>query len=874
MRKVENRKVIRRIADRTRQSAKGKNMIAVLAIALTSLLFTTVFTVGGSIMDKQQKSTMRQVGTSSHAGFKYLTQAEYDIVKKDKKIKEISYRRIVGEAVNKELNKMRTEVCCYEEQDAKWGFCYPEKGRMPRERDEIVLSDLVLETLGIPCEIGAKVPLSLEVGNVQRQEIFTLCGYYEGDMISQSQMAAVSEKYADEVAPVPAESAMGAALDNTKYTGRIMADFNFRTSIMLEKQTKDLAVRCGFPETVDTGINWAYMSLKVDFETVAFIGVLLGIILMSGYLIIYNIFYISVFQDIRYYGLLKTIGMTGKQLKKIVRRQAYMLSLFGIPIGLLGGVGIGKAILPVLMKHLVFSSSAADTNIELSGWIFAGAACFSFATVYISCVKPCSMASKVSEVEAVRFTEGQQETGQSRHNKKKGRKEKKTRHVSPGEMALQNMKRNRKKVIVVTLSLSLAFVLLNSVYSMVIGFDLEKYVSNMIISDFSVADATVDNLSVTFNSIVLDGVTENFEESLEKQGGIEDVGNIYIKNDEIKLNDTDFSRINKRIFENPVFQSSLEMTLGDAESTAAYIKQMQDGRWMDGKLYGISEMVAEKLEPVSNGTVKTKDIWEKFQTGKYVIVNDFYRAGKKENPRFFEPGEKITLYDGKGAEREYEVLALASLPMACQFQSFGLVECNILLPEDEFLELSGVKRPMRKVFNVRPEYEKRTEEWLSRYCGSVNPALKYSSKAQIEKEFEATQNMYIMVGGLLSLILALIGILNFINTMITSILSRKQEFAMMEAVGMTGSQLRKMLCLEGAYYAALAGGVSLILGCIASASAVRTIGEGYFFFTWKLTVLPILVCIPALFLVVLFVPAICYEKICRNSVVERMKRVE
>ena len=87
MRKVGNQKVIRRIADRTRQSAKGKNVIAVLAIALTSLLFTTVFTVGGSIMDKQQKSTMRHVGTSSHAGFKYLTQAEYDIVKKDKKIK-------------------------------------------------------------------------------------------------------------------------------------------------------------------------------------------------------------------------------------------------------------------------------------------------------------------------------------------------------------------------------------------------------------------------------------------------------------------------------------------------------------------------------------------------------------------------------------------------------------------------------------------------------------------------------------------------------------------------------------------------------------------------------------------------------------------
>ncbi len=274
MRKVGNQKVIRRIADRTRQSAKGKNVIAVLAIALTSLLFTTVFTVGGSIMDKQQKSTMRHVGTSSHAGFKYLTQAEYDIVKKDKKIKEVSCRRVVAEAVNKELNKLRTEVCFFEDQDAKWSFCYPEKGHMPEERDEIVLSDLVLEALGIPCEIGARVPLALDIGGVKRDEVFTLCGYYKGDKISQAQMAAVSRKYADETAPTPTESAMDGWVDSTGYAGRIMADFNFRISMNLEKQARDLAVRCGFPETVDTGVNWAYMSMEVDSETLIFTGVL------------------------------------------------------------------------------------------------------------------------------------------------------------------------------------------------------------------------------------------------------------------------------------------------------------------------------------------------------------------------------------------------------------------------------------------------------------------------------------------------------------------------------------------------------------------------------------------------------------------------
>lgn len=441
-------------------------------------------------------------------------------------------------------------------------------------------------------------------------------------------------------------------------------------------------------------------------------------------------------------------------------------------------------------------------------------------------------------------------------------------------MAFQNIKRNKKKVIVVVLSLSLAFVLLNSVYSLVTGFDLEKYISNMAVSDFSVADATVDNLSVDSHSIILDGVTEEFEKKLKEQRGIEDIGNIYLRNDDIILSETDFKRINERIFENPEFRKSAEILLGNAESMEAYIKQMQDGHWMDGKVYGISEMVAGKLEPLEDAGTEIKDIWEKFRTGKYVLVNSCNPPSEGEVGYFFEPGEKITLYDANGKEKEYEVLALAQLPEACQFQTYGVVECNIFLPEAEFQNLFGKCRPMREIFNVEPEYEEETETWLSDYCKNKEPDLKYNSRAQIEKEFESTKKMFIIIGGLLSLILALIGILNFINTMITSILSRKQEFAMMEAVGMTGKQLRRMLCYEGAYYAALAGGASLILGCAVSATAVRAIGEAYFFFTWKLTVLPIGMCIPALLCVVLSVPTACYEKVCRNSVVERMRRAE
>ena len=860
MRRVKNQRVLKRIADKTRKAGKGRNIIAVAAIALTTVLFTSVFTIGGSIIEKHQEETMRQVGGSSHAGYKYLTQEKYDIVKKDEKLKEVSYRIAVGDAMNKELLKLRTEIGYYEDLDAKLSFCYPEVGHMPEKEDELVTSDLVLNALDIPCELGAKIPLTIDVGFGKNtyEKTFTLCGYFKGDTISQSQIALISREYAGEIAPTPTTSAIGKTLDASEYAGRIMADFNFSTSFQLEKQVAELTKRCGFPDTIDTGINWAYVGGNMDMETIFLVVILLAVILISGYLIIYNIFYINVYHDIRYYGLLKTVGTTGKQLRKIVLRQAYVLSLYGIPAGLLTGALTGKLLLPVVMGNLTFSSTT-DTEIALNGGIFAGAAAFSFLTVLLSCIKPRRIASKVSAMEAVRYTEGQD-------IKPTKKKVKKTKRVRPEEMAIQNIKRNRKKVIVVVLSLSLSLVLLNCIYSLLHGFDLDKYVSHMIVSDFSISDATLDNFSVDYDSIVTDGVTDEFTSELKKRKGIEEIGNIYLKEIYPTFTDETFSLIEERIFDNQSARNTLTRMAGSDETD--FIEDIRKERYVDGKVYGISRMIMEKLES-PDGELD----WEKFSSGKYVITTRFW-AKDDQKIDFFRPGEKVTVADEAGETREYEVLAVADMPYSCGIQHFGMFDCNYILPEEEYLDLMGGQKPMRTLFNVEPEAETETEEWLSDYCENVNPDLLFQSKSSVVAEFEEYINMYVMVGGLLSFILAMIGILNFTNTMVTSMLSRKQEFAMMEAVGMTGKQLRRMLCFEGGYYAALTGVCSVLLGGIINATAVRSFGEGFFFFTWRFTVLPIILCIPVLFLVVAAVPVISYKRISRMSVVERLRETQ
>jgi putative ABC transport system permease protein len=133
--------------------------------------------------------------------------------------------------------------------------------------------------------------------------------------------------------------------------------------------------------------------------------------MFTGYLIINNIFRIAVSNDVRFYGLLKTIGTTGRQIKRIILLQAVVLAAIGIPVGAAAGYFLGIVITRVTavnMDGIVMVSS-------IDPLIFVGASLFSLITVYLSCGKPRRMAAKISPIEALRYTE--QEEGKKGENR-------------------------------------------------------------------------------------------------------------------------------------------------------------------------------------------------------------------------------------------------------------------------------------------------------------------------------------------------------------------------------------------------------------------------------------------------------------------------
>ena len=477
MTKVKNRAVIRRLAIRELKSNRKMNAVIILSIILTCVLFTALTSIGGSLINGAQQETMRQVGGDRMAGFKCVLPEDYEKVKADDATRDVVYRTIVGDAVNDEFKHISVEVNCAENMDAAQAlFCAPETGRLPEGYDEIAVSTLVLDELGLPYELGISVPIMLDIDGDISEHIFKLCGYWQGERIAMAQECWVSRDFAEKHAPTPAESFYAQTYPG--YAGYCMVDFNFRNSWNIEKKVDELTARLyGDSDIVpDVGINWAYTTSSVDAGTLAGGIALILVIFAAGYLIIYNIFHINVSANIRSYGLLKTVGTTAKQIRKMVRTQAVVYCAIGIPMGLIIGVLMGKILLRAIMSILnVYSAASYRTGIGLIlvTCIFAGV--FTFITVIISCRRPCKIAGSVSPIDAVRFYETDM------HRK---REVKKTSRVTPLSVARNNMSRNRKKVIVVVLSLTLSIVLTNTLFTLLSGFDMDKFVSMQIIGDF------------------------------------------------------------------------------------------------------------------------------------------------------------------------------------------------------------------------------------------------------------------------------------------------------------------------------------------------------------------------------------------------------
>ena len=150
---------------------------------------------------------------------------------------------------------------------------------------------------------------------------------------------------------------------------------------------------------------------------------------------------------------------------------------------------------------------------------------------------------------------------------------------------------------------------------------------------------------------------------------------------------------------------------------------------------------------------------------------------------------------------------------------------------------------------------------MEEYTNKKEVQLDYSSRQTYLDEFENYIRMYGVVGTALSLVLMLIGILNFVHSIISSMLSRKWEFATLEAIGMTKRQLAIMSVSEGMLYAFFTILFSVVIAILLSNTVLPTVLSEIWFFDYHFTLLPIGGCVPFLLLFSCLIPWTAWRKV-------------
>ena len=886
---VSNRKCVRRLSWKSMGAARTRNLVAMLAIALTTVLFTSLFTIALSINEGFQQSNFRQVGGYSHGGFKYLTEEQFHALREDPLIDQWGLRRFVGMPNEVPFNKSHVEVGYSDANQAHWMYCDPVEGRLPEEgTNEAATDTRVLALLGITPELGAEFTVTFPVDGTPVTETFTLCGWWEYDgaivanhiLIPQSR----AEEILSEAGVVPGQASDG-------ITGSWNMDVMLSSgSRHIARDLEQILVNHGYQSEsleregyIRTGVNWGYtgaqISENLDPITVLAIAAMVLLIAFTGYLIIYNVFQISVAGDIRFYGLLKTIGTTPRQLRRIIRQQALVLSLGGIPLGLAAGWAVGGWLTPVIVARL--DGVVAVTSV--SPWIFLTSALFALGTVLISCRRPGRLAGKVSPVEAVRYTEGA--AGAAKGQKRAGQGQ-----VSLARMAWANLGRSRKKTALTVASLSLAVVLLTVTVIFTRSFDMDKYTAYFTASDFIVADAgqfqtggDSFNDEMDLPQAVMDGIAA--------QGGVTAGGRIYGKTRPVEEFVTEeYFRASKGLWN----------TQEQLDSLVHFKDRNAEGLLADSaQIYGMEPFALDHLKVLEGDLSKLYEpggnyvaaVYSDDDYGQPEMDSHWARLGDTITLRYVEEYEYCNPNTGevyppdadlsqlpyvaravKYRDVDYEVAALVTVPMPFSYRYYGTDE--FILNHQTFIRDTGTDCTMYYAFDTTAEANAAMEAYLADYTENVDPQLDYESKSTYAAEFASMRSMFSLLGGALSFIVALVGVLNFFNAIFTGIMVRRREFAVLQSIGMTGKQLKTMLVYEGLYYALGAVAAALVLTLAFSPILGTVMNSMFWFVTYRFTAAPVLGALPVFLLLGALVPLAVYRAAARRTIVERLRETE
>lgn len=815
---VNNKNVITDLAKNDFRTSLKKNILIIIAILLTTFLITTVCSMGISYWNAVTKRNIMMEGMQYDVQLPEPTKMQ---VKKARQLPEIKDAGLSVKCAIADKYKGRpVHIRWYYSDRVNWEKqCIPAfefvKGAYPSKKNQVMLSTKTLKELGVTRPvIGMKLPFryyDLSEGGKTHNLTMTLSGYYR-DYSGRSRGFVSTGFY------------QSTGAKQTDLTQGVL-NITLKQSIYSNKDIRTLGQQLGIqsPQMIFADSNM--MSNFIAFTLG--LAVLFVLVFISGYLFIFNILYISIAKKVQFYGQLKTIGTTSKQIRHFIRLQVMWNAMIGIPLGMILGGAVSFAAVPAI---LTFSNPTLEGTqaVVFHPAIFIGAAAFSLLAVFVSSRKPSVIAGELSPIDASKFIAAETK---SKRDSRGG--------CSLLQMALRNIFREKKQALVVFLSLFVALTAFLAVNVVVEGNQAENVLNAVFDYDLRVLNQT------TLNKKPMQEINKQHLKELGQMNEILQIRVLTSTEAVIPFNEATLGPYHKRWYQLPI-------ATGNYEDDMASYKANPEDPMFTGRLVGIDEAELETLAPGINKA--------DFLAGNTAILNPGFNLSAKE-----AIGKNLEF--STGASTSQTVKIAAQCKRGANYFAGG--RSPDILISQQFMD-KIVKKPIIELVNIdyKQPFDADTDQRI-RGIFSGTKQVSFDSKMDHYKEMEKSADRIKVFGRGLGLILALLAVLNYCNMIAAGIQNRTKEFAALQSIGMTGKQLVKMLVLEGACYGILSILTAAVLGIPISYSVFQAMDR--YQVPFSIPVLDNIVVFIGILLICTAMPPVFLKKAQKGSIVEQLR---
>ncbi|MFL1468431.1 ABC transporter permease [Paraclostridium bifermentans] len=794
---------------------------------ILSIILSVGMIVGVLTLTKTEKmnelQTMKYNTGIYHTTFKDLDYNQLEKIEKSSDVENVGAFNFHGITTDKEKQSVIMLNC---NDDYIISNSKLEKGRLPKEKNEIVAEEWVLKNLGIQPTLNQNIKLNVEdINKNVKDEEFKLVGIIK-DRPTEKQVAK-----------------MQMYLPLQKGSEHLEVGVAFNEKIDIQNYSLELAKKANINKD-NIGIQEDLILISNDANNISLDNILsvLVISLICG-IVIYSIFNISMYKRFREYGVLRAIGARNSKVFKLILNELMTLGVIGMPIGLVGGLGASL----IAYKK----SSELKTSIALDGKIISSHMVYPVVEIILAILFMVLILllisfftyrkiNKLSIIDSIKGNRKENSIKRNRLSVKDLSKYMKTYKA----ISFKNILRNKKRFIMIVLSMSICGIL----------FINSNYRSHLSQSDDFITDRGLFNnsdmkIDVYGSENQRNGLSKKDIKQIENIDGVKEVVKSQIMNGRMVINKGDiategyFDSINKssrgsNLFKGFLVKDKINDELILKQNLRGYDEQALkelNNYLVQGNI-DIEKMKKEDLAVVYVPMVTE----EKFDGGvMYNCVDNGkpvanIKVGDTVKVKFREDGERpIEFYrledtDGKYIEREFKVGAVVSYPFMAE-DTYTSDQCvDVIVSEDTFSKATNSKAYQAININLKEgANDKKVYDEILKTTIKVKGAMarniieeKRNSDAMYEKSrvFNAS----------IVAVLFVIAVVNVVNNISQSIVDRTNEFGMLRAVGLNNKDFRKMIIFEGIIYTAISSLIIIFVSLILNKTTYDSFGVSKF----------------------------------------------